>query len=217
MSIPTAPSISITAAPRWGRGSSPRSRRSSPKSSACRCTSCASPRPIPRRFPTPRRPPPRRGPTSTAWRPRSPPERSRNVWPRSPAEHWGVAREAVEFRDGLAFAGNHSMSFDALAKACRLARVQLSHAGYYKTPEIHWDRAKAQGRPFFYFAYGAACSEVAIDTMTGRNAGAARRSPARRRRLDQSGDRHRPGRGRLHSGHGLADDRGARLRRTRGV
>ena len=83
------------------------------------------------------------------------------------AEHWGVASEAVEFRDGFAFAGNHSMKFDALAKACRLARVQLSHAGYYKTPEIHWDRAKAQGRPFFYFAYGAACSEVAIDTLTG--------------------------------------------------
>jgi xanthine dehydrogenase large subunit len=82
-------------------------------------------------------------------------------------KHWDVAPEAVEFRDGLAFAGNHSMRFDALAKACRLARVQLSHAGYYKTPEIHWDRAKAQGRPFFYFAYGAACSEVAIDTLTG--------------------------------------------------
>ncbi len=83
------------------------------------------------------------------------------------AEHWRVAPEAVEFRDGRAFAGNHSMSFGALAKACRVARVQLSHAGHYKTPEIHWDRAKAQGRPFFYFAYGAACSEVAIDTMTG--------------------------------------------------
>jgi xanthine dehydrogenase large subunit len=83
------------------------------------------------------------------------------------AEHWGVPPEAVEFRDGHAFAGNHSMRFDALAKACRVARVQLSHAGYYRTPEIHWDRAKAQGRPFFYHAYGAACSEVAIDTMTG--------------------------------------------------
>ena len=83
------------------------------------------------------------------------------------AEHWGVAPEAVEFRDAHAFAGNHSMSFGALAKACRHARVQLSHAGYYKTPEIHWDRAKGQGRPFFYFAYGAACSEVAIDTLTG--------------------------------------------------
>ncbi len=83
------------------------------------------------------------------------------------AEQWGVGADAVEFRDGRVFAGNASMSFGELAKECRLARVPLSHAGHYKTPEIHWDRAKAQGRPFFYFAYGAACSEVAIDTMTG--------------------------------------------------
>jgi xanthine dehydrogenase large subunit len=83
------------------------------------------------------------------------------------AEQWGVSADAVEFRDGRVFAGNASMSFGELAKECRIARVSLSHAGHYKTPEIHWDRAKAQGRPFFYFAYGAACSEVAIDRMTG--------------------------------------------------
>jgi xanthine dehydrogenase large subunit len=83
------------------------------------------------------------------------------------AHHWGVSTEAVEFRDGRVFTGNASMGFGELAKACRLARVQLSHAGHYKTPHIHWDRAKAKGRPFFYFAYGAACSEVAIDTLTG--------------------------------------------------
>jgi xanthine dehydrogenase large subunit len=83
------------------------------------------------------------------------------------AQHWGVSTEAVEFRDGRVFAGNASMGFGELAKACRVARVQLSHAGHYKTPHIHWDRAKAKGRPFFYFAYGAACSEVAIDTLTG--------------------------------------------------
>jgi xanthine dehydrogenase large subunit len=83
------------------------------------------------------------------------------------AEAWSVEPEAVEFRDGRVFAGNISMSFGELAKACRLARVQLSHAGYYKTAEIHWDRLRAKGRPFLYFAYGAACSEVAIDTLTG--------------------------------------------------
>jgi xanthine dehydrogenase large subunit len=83
------------------------------------------------------------------------------------ASSWNVAPEAIEFRDGRVFAGNISMSFGELAKACRLARVQLSHAGYYKTPEIHWDRLRAKGRPFLYFAYGAACSEVAIDTLTG--------------------------------------------------
>jgi xanthine dehydrogenase large subunit len=80
---------------------------------------------------------------------------------------WGVPTESVEFRDARALSGNHSMDFAALAKACRLARVQLSHAGHFKTPEIHWDRAKAAGRPFYYYAYGAACSEVAIDTLTG--------------------------------------------------
>jgi xanthine dehydrogenase large subunit len=83
------------------------------------------------------------------------------------AQHWGVAAEAVEFRDGRVFAGNASMSFGELARECRLARVPLSDAGHYKTPDIHWDRANAKGRPFYYFAYGAACSEAAIDTMTG--------------------------------------------------
>src|SRR5271165_6568986 len=83
------------------------------------------------------------------------------------AQAWGLEPATVEFRDARVLSGNHAMGFAALAKACRLARVQLSHAGYYRTPEIHWDRAKAEGRPFFYHAYGAACSEVAIDAMTG--------------------------------------------------
>jgi xanthine dehydrogenase large subunit len=83
------------------------------------------------------------------------------------AEQWGVAPEAIAFRDARVYAGNTSMAFGELAKACRLNRVQLSYAGHYRTPEIHWDRAKAQGRPFFYHAFGAACSEVAIDILTG--------------------------------------------------
>jgi xanthine dehydrogenase large subunit len=83
------------------------------------------------------------------------------------AQHWNVAPEAVKFRDGRVFGGNASMSFAELARACRLNRVQLSAAGYYQTPEIHWDRAKASGKPFFYFAFGAACCEVVIDALTG--------------------------------------------------
>ena len=54
-----------------------------------------------------------------------------------------------------------------LAKQAYVARVSLSATGFYKTPKISWDREKATGRPFFYFAYGAACSEVTVDTMTG--------------------------------------------------
>ena len=71
----------------------------------------------------------------------------------------------------------------------------------------------AKGKPFFYFAFGAACAEVGDRHADRRDEGAARRHPARRRLIAQSGDRSRPGRGRLHPGHGLADHRGARLRR----
>jgi xanthine dehydrogenase large subunit len=80
---------------------------------------------------------------------------------------WGVSAEEIVFRDGLVLIGNKSMSFGELAKTCRLNRVQLSAAGFYKTPTITWDRATATGRPFLYFAFGASCSQVAIDTLTG--------------------------------------------------
>jgi xanthine dehydrogenase large subunit len=85
------------------------------------------------------------------------------------AEAYGVPEEQIAFRDDRVFIGNESVSFDALAKKCILARVQLSEAGHYKTPKITWNRENATGRPFFYFAYGAACSEVVVDTLTGEN------------------------------------------------
>ena len=85
------------------------------------------------------------------------------------AEAYDVPEEQIEFRDDRVFIGNESLSFDELAKKCIAARVQLSEAGHYKTPKITWDRAKGTGRPFFYFAYGAACSEVIVDTLTGEN------------------------------------------------
>jgi xanthine dehydrogenase large subunit len=83
------------------------------------------------------------------------------------AQMWDVAPDKIEFREGRVFGGNKSMSFGELAKACRLNRIGLSAAGYYKTPEISWDRAAVKGKPFFYYAYGACCAEVAIDTLTG--------------------------------------------------
>jgi xanthine dehydrogenase large subunit len=49
------------------------------------------------------------------------------------------------------------------------ARVSLSASGFYATPKIHYDRKTFSGRPFFYFAYGAAVAEVVIDTLTGEN------------------------------------------------
>jgi xanthine dehydrogenase large subunit len=59
--------------------------------------------------------------------------------------------------------------FDRAINEAYCARIPLSATGFYATPKIHWDRDTAQGRPFFYFAYGAAVSEVAIDTLTGEN------------------------------------------------
>ncbi len=83
------------------------------------------------------------------------------------AKQWKVPKSRITFADGKVMAGNKNMSFGELAKACHLARVSLSSTGFYSTPKIQWDRAKAKGRPFLYFAYGAACAEVTIDTFTG--------------------------------------------------
>ena len=74
----------------------------------------------------------------------------------------------MTFRDGRVFGGNASMSFAELAK-----RLPASTACSFRPPAItrrrrsHWDRATATGKPFFYFAFGAACCEVVIDALTG--------------------------------------------------
>ena len=83
------------------------------------------------------------------------------------AKIWKVPKSRIVFTDGHVMAGNKKLTFGELAKACHLARVSLSSTGFYATPKIHWDREKAKGSPFLYFAYGAACSEVIIDTFTG--------------------------------------------------
>jgi xanthine dehydrogenase large subunit len=82
-------------------------------------------------------------------------------------ETWNVAEDLISFRDDRVFIGNESILFGELTKRAYAARVHLSATGFYKTPKLHWDRDKGKGRPFFYFAYGAACAEVAIDILTG--------------------------------------------------
>jgi xanthine dehydrogenase large subunit len=77
--------------------------------------------------------------------------------------------EIVEFRDGIVHAGPKTIPFAELVRMAYFARVQLSATGFYATPKIHYDRKTLSGRPFFYFAYGAAVSEVAIDTLTGEH------------------------------------------------
>jgi len=81
--------------------------------------------------------------------------------------HFQVPRTEVSLLPNRIRAGSQEISFDALVKLAYLDRVSLSATGFYKTPKIHYDRKTASGRPFYYFAYGAAVSEVAIDTLTG--------------------------------------------------
>ncbi|TCR64960.1 xanthine dehydrogenase molybdopterin binding subunit [Bosea sp. BK604] len=81
--------------------------------------------------------------------------------------HWQVPPEAVTFLPGCVRIGTQELSFAELVAAAYMARVQLSATGFYATPKIHWDRKAGRGHPFYYFAYGAAATEVAIDTLTG--------------------------------------------------
>ena len=83
------------------------------------------------------------------------------------AAKWGVPPSEVVFAAGSVRAADQSISFEALVRDAYMARIQLSAAGFYSTPKIHWDRKAGRGHPFYYFAYGAAVSEVAIDTLTG--------------------------------------------------
>ena len=73
----------------------------------------------------------------------------------------------VRFAGGMVAVGSREIPFAELAQTCFLERVSLSSTGFFATPKITWDRASASGRPFLYFACGAACSEVTIDTLTG--------------------------------------------------
>ena len=85
------------------------------------------------------------------------------------AEKHGVAAESVRFEGGRVFVAGEQFSFEQVAIWAYQARISLSSTGYYATPKITWDRVKGKGRPFLYFAYGAAVTEVVIDTLTGEN------------------------------------------------
>ncbi len=83
------------------------------------------------------------------------------------AAKWGCPVEQVAFTPQGLRAGDQLIAFADLCRAAHLGRISLSSTGYYATPKIAYDRASHRGRPFYYFAYGAACSEVVIDTLTG--------------------------------------------------
>ena len=75
----------------------------------------------------------------------------------------------VRFEGGQVHVGKTVLSFAEAAAQAYAGRISLSATGFYKTPKVEWDRIRGQGRPFFYFAYGASVTEVAVDTLTGEN------------------------------------------------
>ena len=85
------------------------------------------------------------------------------------AEQHQCMPDSVTFANGRVRAGGAQMSFAEAVKACYLGRISLSATGFYATPKIHWDKTRSRGRPFYYYAYGAAVTEVATDLLTGEN------------------------------------------------
>ena len=83
------------------------------------------------------------------------------------AEHFDADEAEVEFSNNEVRIGRDRISFEDLVQRAWFARVSLSSTGFYRTPKINYDRSTFSGRPFFYYAYGAAVSEVIIDTLTG--------------------------------------------------
>src|SRR5690606_15812901 len=82
-------------------------------------------------------------------------------------EHFGVTEDEVEFRNNEVRVGREILPFEKLVGLAWFARTSLSATGFYRTPKINYNRMTFSGRPFFYYAYGAAVSEAIVDTLTG--------------------------------------------------
>ena len=85
------------------------------------------------------------------------------------ARHFAVNERDVAFAGGSVSVGDKTLDFAELVQLAWFDRVSLSATGFYKTPKINYDRDTFSGQPFFYFAFGAAVSEVIVDTLTGEN------------------------------------------------
>ena len=85
------------------------------------------------------------------------------------AQQAGIDPVQVSFADNQVIVGTDRRGFADAVRQCYLGRVSLSATGFYATPKIHWDKSRLAGRPFYYYAYGAACSEVAVDMLTGES------------------------------------------------
>jgi xanthine dehydrogenase large subunit len=85
------------------------------------------------------------------------------------AERFGCTAELVAFEGGQVSGGGQSLTFEDVVAAAYLQRIQLWSDGFYATPGLHWDKAKLQGHPFYYYAWGGAVCEALVDTLTGES------------------------------------------------
>jgi len=85
------------------------------------------------------------------------------------AVHYTVAEDEVVFANNTVQIGKQRVAFEELIRQAWFARTSLSATGFYRTPKINYDRSTFSGRPFFYYAYGAAVAEVIVDTLTGEH------------------------------------------------
>lgn len=85
------------------------------------------------------------------------------------SKKFDIDKSEIRFVDNHVFVGKSEISFSGLAEQAWMGRIPLSATGFYRTPKIHYDPETSSGRPFLYFAYGAAVSEVEIDCLTGES------------------------------------------------
>ncbi|MEJ2297475.1 MAG: xanthine dehydrogenase molybdopterin binding subunit [Woeseiaceae bacterium] len=85
------------------------------------------------------------------------------------ATQFSVSEAEVDFRGDKVYVAERILEFNELVQAAWAKRISLSATGFYRTPKISYDRSTFSGRPFYYFAYGAAVTEVVVDTLTGEH------------------------------------------------
>ena len=85
------------------------------------------------------------------------------------AREYAVSEAEIDFRSGKVYIAERIIDFPDFVQAAWANRVSLSATGFYRTPKINYDRENFSGRPFYYFAWGAAVTEVVVDVLTGEH------------------------------------------------
>ena len=83
------------------------------------------------------------------------------------ASHYNVEKKYISIHSDKLWLGKEAINFSEFIKLAYMNRIPLWSSGFYRTPKIGYDRKSGKGKPFYYFANGAAVSEVVVDVLTG--------------------------------------------------